>query len=112
MRPFTSLLDDIHHCQICVKHLSHGIKPILQINPKATILIAGQAPGKQAHESGTPFDDASGDRLRSWLSISKTDFYDAKKIATLPMGFCYPGKGKMAICLPDRSALKCGVPKC
>ena len=61
---------------------------------QATILIAGQAPGRRVHESGIPFDDPSGDRLRDWLGISKDVFYDPTKIAILPMGFCYPGTGK------------------
>lgn len=64
------------------------------MSPEARILIAGQAPGRKVHESGVPFDDASGDRLRDWLGVSKEQFYDAKFIAILPMGFCYPGTGK------------------
>lgn len=61
---------------------------------KARILIAGQAPGRRVHESGIPFDDVSGDRLRDWLGIDRDTFYDATRIAILPMGFCYPGTGK------------------
>lgn len=84
--------------------LPYEPKPIFQYNPKARILIAGQAPGHKAHKSGIPFDDASGDRLRDWMGIDKTVFYDAKRIAILPMGFCFPGRGKtgdlppMSIC--------------
>ena len=71
-----------------------GPRPVLQVDPKARILIAGQAPGRRVHESGIPFDDPSGDRLRAWLGISREDFYDPTKVAILPMGFCYPGTGK------------------
>lgn len=94
MQTIKSLLSDIEACTICEKHLPHGVRPVLQVNPSAKILIAGQAPGRKVHESGIPFDDASGDRLRHWMGISKETFYDANKIAILPMGFCYPGKGK------------------
>jgi len=69
-------------------------RPILNFSSKATIMITGQAPGIKAHESKTPWNDASGDRLRQWLGISKDEFYDPSKIAIVPMGFCYPGKGK------------------
>jgi len=64
---------------------------VLQCSPSARILIAGQAPGRRVHDSGIPFDDASGDRLRAWMSIDRERFYDANRIAILPMGFCYPG---------------------
>ena len=64
------------------------------MHPSARILIAGQAPGRKVHETGVPFDDASGDRLRTWLGVSRETFYDARQIAILPMGFCYPGTGK------------------
>ena len=66
----------------------------MQVNQKAKILIAGQAPGIKVHESGIPFNDASGERLRDWMGISRDVFYDANRIAILPMGFCYPGTGK------------------
>ena len=69
MPAFKSLLRDVEECRICEMHLPHGAKPILQVNPKARILIAGQAPGRKVHESGVPFDDASGNR--SWLSVSE-----------------------------------------
>ena len=74
--------------------MENGVRPVLQVNPNARILIAGQAPGSKVHASGVPFDDASGDRLRDWMGVDRKDFYDASKIAILPMSFCYPGKGK------------------
>lgn len=89
----TSLLNKIRHCEICKEVLPYAPKPVLQFDPQAKILIAGQAPGIKAHESGIPFNDASGDRLRAWLGVSRETFYDANAIAILPMGFCYPGKG-------------------
>jgi uracil-DNA glycosylase len=67
---------------------------VVQVHPLARILIAGQAPGRKVHESGIPFDDASGERLRDWLGITRDVFYDAQSVAILPMGFCYPGTGK------------------
>ena len=94
MISFTSLLTEIRACTICEAHLPLGPRPVLQLHPKARILIAGQAPGRKVHESGVPFDDASGNRLREWLNISRDVFYDPEQIAILPMGFCYPGSGK------------------
>jgi len=105
MDNFNSLLSDVKGCVLCEKYLPHGVRPILQVNPNAKILIAGQAPGKKVHESGVPFDDASGDRLRDWMNVSKETFYDSNKIAILPMGFCYPGKGKSGD-LPPRPECK------
>ena len=94
MASFKSLLHQVQSCTLCKEHLPLGPRPVLQLHPKAKILIAGQAPGKKVHESGIPFDDPSGDRLRGWLGVSKEIFYNSKKIAILPMGFCYPGSGK------------------
>jgi len=88
------LLAEVRACTICAKSLPLGPRPILQVHPKARILIAGQAPGRKVHESGVPFADASGDRLRDWLGVTREVFYDPKHIAILPMGFCYPGTGK------------------
>lgn len=94
MTSFSSLLADVQACTICDDHLPFGPRPVLQIHPQAKILIAGQAPGKKVHDSGIPFDDASGNRLREWLGVTSEVFYDPKKIALLPMGFCFPGTGK------------------
>lgn len=89
-----TLLDDIRGCTACAEHLPHGTRPVVQASESARILIVGQAPGRKVHESGIPFDDASGDRLRDWMGIDRDSFYDADKVAILPMGFCYPGTGK------------------
>lgn len=102
MSRFESLLAAVQQCDICEKHLPHGVRPVLQIDPKAKILIVGQAPGRKVHKSGVPFDDASGDRLRDWMGVTREVFYDAEQVAILPMGFCYPGTGKSGD-LPPRS---------
>lgn len=88
------LLDLVRQCRLCEKSLPLGPRPILQVDRRARILIAAQAPGLRVHESGVPFDDPSGVRLRDWLGVSSDVFYDASKIAILPMGFCYPGTGQ------------------
>jgi len=93
MKRFSLLLQDVQACNICQAVLPLEPRPVLQLHPKASILIAGQAPGRKVHESGIPFDDLSGDRLREWMGINRDTFYDAKKIAILPMGFCFPGSG-------------------
>jgi len=91
---FSQLIDSVRQCRICAESLPLGPRPVLQAHPQAKILIAGQAPGRRVHESGVPFDDPSGDRLREWLGVTKESFYDETKFAILPMGFCYPGTGK------------------
>lgn len=102
MKSFVSLLTEVRACTICAAKLPHNPRPILQLHPKARILIAGQAPGRRVHESGVPFNDASGDRLRDWMGVTREVFYDPEQIAILPMGFCYPGTGKAGD-LPPRS---------
>jgi uracil-DNA glycosylase len=91
---FTQLIQSVRECRICEESLPLGPRPVLQVHPQARILIAGQAPGRKVHETGIPFDDPSGDRLREWLAVTKDEFYDESKIAILPMGFCFPGTGK------------------
>ena len=92
-RSQADLLAAVRGCTLC-SGLPLGPKPILQVQSSAKILIAGQAPGRRAHERGVPFDDPSGDRLRDWLGVDKATFYDSTKFAILPMGFCFPGTGK------------------
>jgi uracil-DNA glycosylase family 4 len=96
------LLAEIRTCTFCKSHLSQGVRPVFQFHPKARILIAGQAPGRKVHESGVPFADASGARLREWMGVTREIFYDAEEIAILPMGFCYPGSGKSGDLPPRR----------
>ena len=85
---------DVLACSVCKDKLPLEPKPILQFSQQARILIAGQATGRKAHDSGIPFNDVSGNRLRDWMGIERAQFYDATQIAILPMGFCFPGSGK------------------
>ena len=87
------LLRAVRGCTIC-DNLPLGPLPLLQVSETARVLIVGQAPGRKTHEAGLAFDDASGNRLRNWMSVDRETFYDATKIGILPMGFCYPGTGK------------------
>jgi len=93
MSSLTSLLREVRACTLCAQHLPLGPRPVVQVHESARILIAGQAPGRKVHDTGVPFNDASGERLRAWLGISREVFYDAERVAILPMGFCYPGTG-------------------
>jgi uracil-DNA glycosylase len=88
------LLQQVRSCTLCAPHLPLGVRPVLQVHPAARILVVGQAPGIKVHNSGIPFDDASGERLREWMGVSRAVFYDPTQVAIVPMGFCYPGTGK------------------
>ena len=88
------LLAEIRRCTLCAPDLLLGPRPVVQACASARILIAAQAPGRRVHATGIPFNDPSGDRLRDWLGLSREEFYDSKRIAIIPMGFCYPGTGK------------------
>ena len=94
MPALASLLTEVRACVLCAEQLPLGPRPVVQVHPLARILIAGQAPGRKVHETGMPFNDASGDRLRTWLGMAREVFYDARQVAILPMGFCFPGTGK------------------
>ncbi|NQV85028.1 MAG: uracil-DNA glycosylase family protein [Rhodospirillales bacterium] len=85
------LLAEIRACRICAEHLALGPRPVLRASATAKLLIIGQAPGTRVHESGVPWDDASGERLRDWLGLTPEVFYDVTRVAIMPMGFCYPG---------------------
>ena len=87
------LLAEIRQCTICKDELPYAPRPVLQASAKSRILIIGQAPGQKVHDTGIPWDDASGNELRRWLGVSKDQFYDSNIFALVPMGFCYPGKG-------------------
>ncbi len=88
------LLSEIRSCEVCSKHLPLGPRPIVAAHPNSKIVIIGQAPGTKVHETGVPWDDPSGRQLRKWLDVTDEEFYDETKFALIPMGFCYPGKGK------------------
>lgn len=89
----STIINEVRGCRLCQKDLPEGPRPVIQISRTAKILIAGQAPGRKVHQTGVPFDDPSGERLRKWMGIDADVFYDENKIAIMPMGFCYPGTG-------------------
>ncbi|MFT2092356.1 uracil-DNA glycosylase family protein [Paraglaciecola sp. 2405UD69-4] len=89
-----SILNKIRLCSECAEYLPFEPRPILQFSSKAKIIIVGQAPGIKAHDNHKPWSDASGNRLREWLQLDETQFYDPELLSIVPMGFCYPGKGK------------------
>ena len=88
---FAALLDRARACAHCAAHLPLGPRPVFRLAESARLLIVGQAPGTKVHETGIPWNDASGDRLRGWLNLDREIFYDESRIAIVPMGFCYPG---------------------
>jgi len=89
-----ALIEEIRACTVCAGSLAAGPRPVVQFSPAARLVIIGQAPGSRVHESGVPWQDESGKRLRDWTGLSLAEFYDPAKTALVPMGFCYPGKGK------------------
>ena len=88
------LKKNIKACTLCADYLPCAPKPVFSFSKKSKILVVGQAPGIKVHESGIPWNDASGDRLREWMQVSKEQFYDTNYFSIVPMGLCYPGKGK------------------
>lgn len=92
--PFNELVAQVRQCRICKHHLPVEPRPVIQISESARLLVVGQAPGRRVHDTGLPFNDPSGDRLRDWMGIDRDTFYDGQQLAILPMGFCYPGTGK------------------
>ena len=94
MSNLKSLLNEVRACRVCEEHLPLGPNPVLRASESSKILVIGQAPGTRVHKTGIPWNDPSGDKLREWMNIARELFYDEKKIAIIPMGFCYPGKGK------------------
>lgn len=98
----TRLLREVRACRNCVADLPRGPRPVLQLAGSARVLVIGQAPGSKVHETGIPWSDASGDRLREWLQLERMVFYDKARVAILPMGFCYPGAGENSGDKPPR----------
>jgi uracil-DNA glycosylase len=88
------LLAEVAACAVCAPHLPLGPRPILQIGSGARLLIVGQAPGRIVHQRGIAFDDRAGDALRAWLGLERAIFYDPERVAILPIGLCYPGRGR------------------
>lgn len=101
------LVTEITNCRICIesprgKPLPHQPRPVLRVRKMARLAIAGQAPGTRVHASGKPFDDPSGERLRDWMGVTPKEFYDARRVAIIPMGFCFPGLDAKGSDLPPR----------
>lgn len=94
MMSLNRLLREVRSCTLCKEYLPYEPRPVLRAKASARILIVGQAPGTKVHASGIPWNDASGERLRLWMGVDSDTFYDESRIAIIPMGFCYPGKGK------------------
>jgi uracil-DNA glycosylase len=92
MSRLDTLLGEVRACTLCAESLPLGPRPTVRAKRSARLLIVGQAPGTKVHETGIPWNDPSGNRLREWLSIGRDDFYDEAKVAIIPMGFCYPGR--------------------
>jgi uracil-DNA glycosylase len=105
-RTFPTLLAEIRACRVCAPALAHEPRPVLRARPSARLVIVGQAPGTRVHASGTPFTDPSGDRLRRWLDVDSETFYDERRVAIIPMGFCFPGLDESGGDLPPRK--ECG----
>jgi uracil-DNA glycosylase len=96
------LLKDVRQCTRCQSALPRGPRPVVRAHTRARILIVGQAPGTRVHETGIPWNDPSGVRLRQWLDVTPEQFYDPKQFAIIPMGFCYPGRNERGGDLPPR----------
>lgn len=101
------MLDQIRACRVCVevpigRPLAHEPRPVLRVSTTARIAVVGQAPGTRVHTSGVPFSDPSGERLRAWMGVTPEEFYDTRRIAIIPMGFCYPGQDVKGADLPPR----------
>jgi uracil-DNA glycosylase len=90
---FERLLAEIRACRRCAAELPLGPRPVVRGRPEARLLIISQAPGARVHETGLSFNDKSGDRLRLWLGLDRETFYDERRVAMMPVGFCYPGRG-------------------
>lgn len=101
------LLDEIRACRVCVEEpegtpLGHEPRPVLRVSRTARLGVVGQAPGTRVHASGVPFSDPSGERLRAWMGVTSDEFYDVRRVAIVPMGFCYPGQDANGADLPPR----------
>lgn len=101
-RTLESLLAAVRNCRACEAHLPLGPRPVVRAAVTARVLIVGQAPGLRVHATGIPWDDPSGERLRSWMGVGKDVFYDESRIAIIPMGYCYPGRGNSGDMPPRR----------
>jgi len=97
------IMAEVRGCTLCEKELPLGPRPVVRGRAEAPILIVGQAPGIKVHETGLPWNDPSGDRLREWLDVDRDCFYDESRFAIIPMGYCYPGRHPRGGDLPPRT---------
>ncbi len=97
-----ALVKEIRACRHCADQLPHAPRPVLRAHPDARLCIVGQAPGTKVHATGIPFNDASGQRLRDWMGLPPEIFYDERRVAIIPMGFCFPGQDAKGGDLPPR----------
>ncbi|RED51259.1 uracil-DNA glycosylase family protein [Aestuariispira insulae] len=97
-----TLLCEVENCRHCAADLPLGPRPVVRMAPTSRLLIIGQAPGTKVHETGIPWNDPSGNRLRDWLQLDRDRFYDPARIAIMPMGFCYPGRNPKGGDMPPR----------
>lgn len=104
-----TFLNKIRRCEVCIEHLPLGPRPVVQLSAFSKIIIIGQAPGRRVHETGIPWSDASGIKLREWMNVDEATFYDPSIFSILPMGFCYPGKEIPEILHPVLNALHYGI---
>lgn len=111
MSTLERLLFDLRSCRACAEHLPLGPRPVVQASSAARILIASQAPGTKVHASGVPFSDDSGRRLREWMGVDENEFYDETLFAIIPMGFCYPGRGKSGDAPPRKECTRLWRPQ-
>ncbi len=101
-RRLNVLLGEVRSCRCCAAELPFEPRPVLRAHPRARLLIVGQAPGTRVHQTGIPWNDASGDRLRQWMAVSRRQFYNERHVSIIPMGLCYPGRGRSGD-LPPRN---------
>jgi len=97
-----ALLAEVRACRACAVHLPLGPRPVVQAGASARLLLVGQAPSLTVHKTGVPWDDKSGEQLRRWLGVDRAVFYDPARIALMPMGYCYPGRGTSGDLPPRR----------
>ena len=105
-----TLLSAVRACRACENELPLGPRPVLRARETARILVVSQAPGARVHASGIPWDDPSGERLRTWMDLDVDGFYDDSRIAIIPMGYCYPGRGNggdVPVVVPESRGLRC-----
>ena len=105
------LLAEVRACRLCEDELPLGPRPVLAASRSARLLIVGQAPGTAVHRTGVPWNDPSGERLRSWMAVDAQTFYDDALIAIIPMGYCYPGRGKSGDLPPRRECARTWLPR-